>query len=82
MRILGVDPGLTTAGIGLMWGCMDESRISIAAALAAAFAAPATRYIDLDGSLDLKRDVVRGGFILQDGMMRLTDAPGIGVELL
>ena len=43
-----------------MWGCMDESRISIAAALHAAFASPATRYLDLDGTLDLARDVVRG----------------------
>ena len=63
----------------LMWGCMDESRISIAAALHAAFASPATRYLDLDGSLDLARDVVSGGFTLEDGVMRTTDAPGLGV---
>ena len=48
-----------------MWGCMDESRISIAAALHAAFASPATRFLDLDGSLDLARDVVEGGFTLE-----------------
>lgn len=68
-----------TAGIALMWGCMDESRISIAAALHAAFASPATRYLDLDGSLDLARDVVAGGFVLQDGVMRTTAAPGLGL---
>jgi L-alanine-DL-glutamate epimerase-like enolase superfamily enzyme len=67
------------AGIRLMWGCMDESRISIAAALHAALACPATRYLDLDGSLDLARDVVGGGFVLEAGVMRTTGAPGLGV---
>ncbi len=68
-----------TAGVALMWGCMDESRVSIAAALHAAFASPATRYLDLDGSLDLARDVVGGGFTLVEGRMRTTGAPGLGI---
>jgi L-alanine-DL-glutamate epimerase-like enolase superfamily enzyme len=59
---------------------MDESRISIAAALHAAFASPATRFLDLDGSLDLARDVVDGGFTLEEGVMRTTGAPGLGVR--
>jgi L-alanine-DL-glutamate epimerase-like enolase superfamily enzyme len=71
-----------TAGIELMWGCMDESIVSISAALHAALASPATRYLDLDGSLDLARDVVEGGFVLEDGYMRTTDAPGLGVRRL
>jgi len=70
------------AGIDLMWGCMDESRISIAAALHAAFASAATRYLDLDGSLDLARDVVEGGFVLERGRMRTTGAPGLGLGAL
>jgi L-alanine-DL-glutamate epimerase-like enolase superfamily enzyme len=68
------------AGIDLMWGCMDESRASIAAALHAAFASPATRHLDLDGSFDLARDPVSGGFVLEDGWLRTTPAPGLGVE--
>lgn len=86
MKCGGVRPALRiaaiaeTAGISLMWGCMDESRISIAAALHAAFASPATRFLDLDGSLDLARDVVEGGFTLEDGVMRTTAAPGLGVR--
>jgi len=63
----------------LMWGCMDESVISIAAALHAAYACPATRYLDLDGSFDLSRDPAAGGFSLQGGQLVLTDAPGLGV---
>ncbi len=71
-----------SAGIELMWGCMDESIVSISAALHAALASPATRYLDLDGSLDLARDVVDGGFVLEDGYMRTTDLPGLGVRRL
>jgi L-alanine-DL-glutamate epimerase-like enolase superfamily enzyme len=69
-------------GIELMWGCNDESRISIAAALHTAFASPATRYLDLDGSFDLARDLVSGGFVLEDGVLRTTSAPGLGVVWL
>jgi len=68
------------ANIDLMWGCMDESRISIAAGLHAAFACPNTKYIDLDGSLDLARDVVEGGFEINNGMMRTLDYPGLGLK--
>ncbi|MGE5277591.1 MAG: mandelate racemase/muconate lactonizing enzyme family protein [Acidobacteriota bacterium] len=79
MRIAAV---AELAGIEVMWGCMDESAVSIAAALHAALASPATRYLDLDGSLDLARDVVRGGFVLENGMMRTTQTPGLGVEAI
>ena len=67
------------AGIDLMWGCNDESIISITAALHMAFSCANTRYIDLDGSLDLSTDVVGGGFILKDGMMSIGEAPGLGL---
>ncbi|AKQ45286.1 chloromuconate cycloisomerase [Rufibacter radiotolerans] len=70
------------AGIDLMWGCNDESIVSISAALHAAFSCSNTRYIDLDGSLDLARDVVSGGFILENGIMRPNGRPGLGVERL
>lgn len=69
-----------TAGIKLMWGCMDESIISISAALHGALASPATHFLDLDGSFDLARDVVTGGFILENGFLRSTDAPGLGIQ--
>ncbi len=88
MKCGGIAPGLEIAriarhaGIGLMWGCMDESIASIAAALHAAFASPATRYLDLDGSLDLAKDMVDQGFIIENGLMRLTDQPGLGVRIL
>jgi len=69
------------AGRKLMWGCMDESVISIAAALHGAYACRPTRYLDLDGSFDLARDPASGGFVLRDGCLYLTDEPGLGVDL-
>lgn len=69
-------------GIELFWGCNDESIVSITAALHAAFASPNTKYLDLDGSLDLAEDVVRGGFIIEDGMMRLSPGAGLGLSRL
>lgn len=86
MKCGGVREALRIADIGalqnieLFWGCNDESIVSITAALHAAFSCAHTKYIDLDGSLDLARDVVKGGFILKDGVMHCSDKPGLGVE--
>lgn len=66
-------------GIQLFWGCNDESVASITAALHAAFSCPHTRYLDLDGSLDLAEDRVTGGFVLEDGVVRPVAAPGLGL---
>jgi len=70
-----------TADVALMWGCMDESVISISAALHAAYSCPNTKFLDLDGSFDLTRDPAVGGFEVVDGELRLLDRPGLGVEL-
>lgn len=86
MKCGGISQGLKIAdiarveGIDLFWGCNDESIVSITGALHAAFSCANTKYIDLDGSLDLGNDVVKGGFILKDGMMSCSDKPGLGVE--
>ena len=87
MKCGGIRPALSiaeiarSAGIDLMWGCNDESVVSIAAALHAAYACPSTRYLDLDGSFDLARDPAKGGFVVEEGRLRLLDKPGLGVEL-
>lgn len=88
MKCGGVHQALKIADIGLQegidlfWGCNDESIVSITAALHAAFACSNTKYIDLDGSLDLARDIVKGGFILKDGIMTCSDKPGLGLEMI
>jgi len=87
MKCGGIRPALAiaeiarSAGIDLMWGCNDESVVSIAAALHAAYACPNTRYLDLDGSFDLARDPAKGGFVVEEGRLRLLDRPGLGVDL-
>ena len=69
--------------IGLMWGCMDESAISISASLQTALACEATKYLDLDGNFDLAKDIVTGGYTLKDGILYpLMDKPGLGVTLM
>lgn len=86
MKCGGVSQALKIAdiasleGVDLFWGCNEESIVSITAGLHAAFACANTKYIDLDGSLDLGRDVVKGGFVLKDGVMYCNDKPGLGVE--
>ncbi len=87
MKCGGITPARTLAevarasNIKLMWGCMDESRVSIAAALHVAYASSATRYLDLDGSFDLARDLAEGGFVLKDGCLWLIQTAGLGVNL-
>ena len=87
MKCGGIGPALAiaevanSANIDLMWGCNDESVVSIAAALHAAYACPNTRYLDLDGSFDLVRDPAKNGFVVEEGCLRLLDKPGLGVDL-
>ncbi len=68
-------------GLPVMLGCMDESRVSIAAALHLACALPGVQYADLDGAFDILDDIATGGFDLQDGFLIPSDRPGLGVEV-
>lgn len=70
------------AGLELFWGCNDESIVSIAAALQIAYACSNTRYLDLDGSFDLSRDLVSGGFTLKNGYLYPSSLPGLGLQRL
>jgi L-Ala-D/L-Glu epimerase / N-acetyl-D-glutamate racemase len=87
MKSGGIGPARSIASIAeasgrtLMWGCMDESAVSIAAALHVAYASPATRYLDLDGSFDLARDPAEGGFAVVDGRLEIRADAGLGVTL-
>jgi len=69
-------------GIDLMWGCNDESIISISAALNVALSYPNTKYLDLDGSFDLAKDIVVGGFEIKDGLMIPVSSPGLGTSFI
>ncbi len=79
---LGIANIAQHANIDLFWGCNDESIISITAALHVAYACPNTKYIDLDGSLDLAEDLVNGGFEIVNGEMHILQRPGFGFNVL
>jgi L-alanine-DL-glutamate epimerase-like enolase superfamily enzyme len=68
------------ANIDLFWGCNDESVISITAALHTAYCCDNTRYLDLDGSLDLAEDLVSGGFFFKNGNMHIMPKSGLGLS--
>lgn len=84
MKCGGIRPALFICGIAgmtdtdMMWGCNTESMISIAAALHTAMACRKTRYLDLDGSLNLSHDIAEGAFVLKNGLLSVTGRPGIG----
>ena len=79
---LGIANIANNADIDLFWGCNDESIISITAALHVAYACPNTKYIDLDGSLDLAEDLVKGGFEIVNGEMQINTQAGFGFSAL
>lgn len=63
-------------GMKVMLGCMVESSLGITAA---AHLAPLVDYADLDGAALLANDPFVGATI-DMGLIRLTDAPGLGVR--
>ncbi|MBI32446.1 MAG: dipeptide epimerase [Gammaproteobacteria bacterium] len=66
-------------GIKLMWGCFDESKVSISAALHTALSCENTQYIDLDGFFDLGWDLIEGGYTCENGVMSVIEKPGLGI---
>ncbi len=68
-------------GIRAMVGCMDESRISMAAAAHFALAMNNVVYADLDGHLDIVDDVAEQGILIEDGLVRTNEDSGLGVAI-
>jgi L-Ala-D/L-Glu epimerase len=69
-------------GIRTMIGCMDESRISMAAAAQVALALDNVAFADLDGHLDILEDVASDGLYIVDGTVLVGDGDGLGVQMV
>lgn len=61
----------------VMLGCMTETSCAISAA---AQLAPLVDWADLDGALLIGNDIY-DGMVVEDGLCRLNDRPGIGITL-
>ncbi len=69
-------------GLRTMLGCMDESRISLAAAAHLALALNNFAYADLDGHLDIVGDVAADGLELAQGMVKVSAGAGLGITVV
>ena len=73
-----IDRRAAEAEMGTMLGCMDESALSIAAALHFAATHQNVQYLDLDGHLDLRNDPF-ANLVDLDERGRLRARAGIGL---
>ena len=77
MEALKVIATARAHGLRIMFGMMIESSIGVTAA---AQLSSLCDYLDLDGALLLKDDPYEGA-LWQDGYLRLSEKPGLGVSL-
>ena len=61
-----------------MMGCMSETRLGITAAAHFALANPVVAFCDLDSFIEHREDPIRGGVIVHDGCLIVSEEPGIG----
>lgn len=70
------------AGVKCMVGCMNETRIGIAAGAALAAAKNNIEYADLDSYRMMEElPYVKGGFLQEGEKINLLDRPGLGLEI-
>jgi L-alanine-DL-glutamate epimerase-like enolase superfamily enzyme len=79
---LRIDEICAKGGVGTMLGCMDESALSISAAMHLACAMKSLRYIDLDGHFDIINDIASSAPIFKNGNLEIPSRPGLGVDII
>jgi L-Ala-D/L-Glu epimerase len=73
-----IDAIAVQAGMRTMLGCMDESALSICAALHFGAAHPNVQFYDLDGHFDLSEDPFESLVTLHAGKLLAPTKPGLG----
>jgi len=81
-RAMQINSISESANLPCMVGCMSETRLGIAAGAALVAAQGNILYADLD-SYRMSHEIpeIKGGFEQEGGIIRLTDKPGLGVEV-
>ncbi len=67
-------------GVECFMGCMMESKVSVTAAAHLACAKSIITRCDLDSPALCKEDPVRGGISIDGPWLKVSDAPGLGIE--
>lgn len=67
-------------GIECFMGCMMESKVSVTAAAHLACARSIITRCDLDSPALCKKDPVKGGVIIDGPLLKVSEAPGLGIE--
>lgn len=70
------------AGLELMFGCMLESKIGQSAACHIGCGTNAFSVFDLDSDMLLAEQPVKGGATRRGAMLRVSDRPGLGCEII
>ncbi|MEN1967896.1 dipeptide epimerase [Lentibacillus sp. N15] len=87
MKSAGLYPALQingiaeAAGLRCMVGCMLESKIGITAGASLVAAKKNITEADMDSFLYVKDTGITGGFTIENGVITLSDKPGLGIEL-
>ncbi len=85
MKSGGIKPGIEianiakNAGMPVMWGCNNESSVSVTAAMHAAYSCSNTKFIDLDGCFDMETDIANPGFDLNKERLLASSKNGLGL---
>jgi L-alanine-DL-glutamate epimerase-like enolase superfamily enzyme len=69
-----------SAGLGVMFGGMVETRLAMSCSLALATACGPIHTLDLDTPLLMSEDPIEGGYSYDGPRISLTDAPGLGLK--
>ncbi len=69
------------AEVPVMIGCMNESMGAMVAGVHFACAFQNVQYADLDSTLDIADDIVRGGARFEKGYVIPPEEPGLGIEV-